>query len=142
MKNPKDKTIIHYCIAVLFFVMAPAFGAEMKPWDGQQALSLAEDLYSASRDLNKECRQSPKYGLDSTGPNSHLEFRYHVKHFVSVTRQLVEALENGESRAETQPIYDESVQIINDLNRYAGGENPIAWPLVVNATSKAGKNLT
>lgn len=137
MINTNSKTI-PYCIALLFFVMMPAFSAETKPWDGPAALELSDQLYSASRKLNSECRQSPGY-TGSTAPSSsgHLEFRYHVRHFMSVTRDLSESLESGADKAETKPIYDESVAIMHDLKKYAGGQNPAAWPLVVNAVSNA-----
>lgn len=137
MSNSK-RTTLHYYIALLFFVMMPALSAEMKPWDGQAALKLADQLYSASRKLNAECRASAKYtGSMSTDASGHLEFRYHVRHFMSVTRDLSESLESGANKAETQPIYDESVEIMGDLQKYAGGLKPTAWPLVVNAVSDA-----
>ena len=137
MINSNSKTI-HYCIALLFFVMMPAFSAETKPWDGQAALKLSDQLYSASRKLNTECRASPKYtGSMSTDSSGHLEFRYHVRHFMSVTRELSESLESGADKAQTQPIYNESVKIMGDLKKYAGGLQPTAWPLVVNAISDA-----
>ncbi|MCP5129940.1 MAG: hypothetical protein H6985_10200 [Pseudomonadales bacterium] len=127
---------INYYIALLFLVMMPAFGAELKPWNSQEALQLSDSLYSASRKLNAECRQSPPKYLDE-GTSGHTEFRYHVRHFMSVTRDLSESLENGANQAETQPIYAESVEILSDLKKYAGGQNPKAWPQVVNAVSKA-----
>lgn len=129
---------IHYSVALLFFVMMPALSAEMKPWDGQAALELSDQLYSASRKLNAECRASPKYtGSMSSDATGHLEFRYHVRHFMSVTRELSESLERGANKAETQPIYNEAVEIMGDLQKYAGGPKPTAWTLVVNAASDA-----
>ena len=129
---------IYYSVALLFFVIMSAFSAEMKPWDGQAVLKLSDQLYSASRKLNAECRASPKYtgGLSSTS-GDHIEFRYHVRHFMSVTRDLSDSLESGADKAKTQPIYNEAVEIMGDLQKYAGGLKPKAWPLVVNAVSDA-----
>ena len=137
MTSSISKTI-PYCIALLFVIVMPAFSAEMKPWDGQAVLELSDQLYSASRKLNAECRASPKYtGGTSGGLTGHTEFRYHVRHFMSVTRDLSDSLESGADKAKTQPIYNESVEIMGDLKKYAGGLKPTAWPLVVNAVSDA-----
>ena len=130
------KYSINYLVALLFLVMMPAFGAESNPWDSQEALQLSDNLYASSRKLNAECRQSPGKYLDE-GSSGHIEFRYHVRHFMSVTRDLSESLESGANQVETQPIYAESVEIMGDLKNYAGGKNPKAWPQVVTAVSKA-----
>ena len=135
------KHTINYFIALLLLVMMPAFGAETKPWDNQEALQLSDNLYASSRKLNSECRQSPPKYLDE-GTSGHIEFRYHVRHFMSVTRDLSESLESGASQAETQPIYSEAVEIMADLKKYAGGKNPKAWVQVVTAVSNAESILT
>jgi len=56
---------------------------------------------------------------------------------MDVVRDLSRALEDGKSQAETQPIYNTSVAIIDDLKVYAVDNPRGAWPMVTNAVLKA-----
>lgn len=136
MINLRNHTISLY-IALLLFAITPVMGAELKPWNAPDALQLSDDLYSAARRLNIECRTSPPNYLDQEGDSGHTVFRYHVRHFMDVVRDLYRALEDGKSQAETQPIYDTSVAIIDDLKVYAVDNPKGAWPMVTNAVLKA-----
>jgi len=133
---------INLYIALLLFAITPAIGAEIKAWNAPEVLQLSDDLYSAARHLKIECRNSPPKYLDYAAGSDHLAFHYHVRHFTNVARHLSQALEEGKSKEETQPIFDESVDIISDLKAYANGEAGGAWPIVSNAVFSADEVLT
>lgn len=124
--------------AILHMGITPAMGAEQIKWNPADVLHLSDELFSASRHLSIECRQTPpRYTEANTGGGDHLAFRYHVRHFMSVANDLSEALEESQGRAETQPIYDALVEIMKDLQRYSEKTASGAWPAVSKAVVKA-----
>lgn len=140
MRMPRNQTI--YAFFVLLFVgMCPALGAEPKPWNPQDVLQLSDVLYSAARQLNIECRESPpQYTNEST--SGHFAFRYHVRHFSSVANDLSQALEEGRSKEETQPIFNTLIEIMNDLKEYSQKKAGGPWPVVSKAVLQADGILT
>jgi hypothetical protein len=140
MRTPKNQAI--YAFFVLLLVgMCPAIGADLKPWNPQDVLKLSDSLQSAARHLIIECRESPpQYTNEST--SGHLAFRYHVRHFSSVANDLTQALEEGKSKEETQPIFDTLIEIMADLKVYSQKKSGGPWPLVSSAVLKADGILT
>mgnify|MGYP003422728663 CR=1 FL=1 len=129
MRMPRNQTI--YAFFVLLFVgMCPALGAELKPWNSQDVLQLSDVLYSAARQLSIECRESPP------------QYTNHVRHFSSVANDLSQALEEGRSREETQPIFDTLIAIMNDLKVYSQKKAGGPWPVVSKAVLTADGILT
>jgi hypothetical protein len=140
MRTSKNQAIYAFFV-LLFLGMHPAIGAELKSWNPQDALQLADSLQSASRQLSIECRESPpQYTNEST--SGHFAFRYHVRHFSSVANDLTEALEAGKSKEETQPIFDTLAGIMDDLKVYSQKKAGGPWPVVSSAVMKADGILT
>ena len=140
MRVIKKHAIYAFCV-LLFVGMGPAIGAELKPWYPQDILKLSDSLQSAARHLIIECRESPpQYTNEST--SGHFAFRYHVRHFSSVAGDLVQALEVGKTKEETQPIFDTLVGIMTDLKPYSEKKSGGPWPVVSSAVSKADGILT
>jgi len=140
MKTVKNHGI-YLLLVLVFLAVTPAVEAEKGVWDAPKVLNLSDELYLAARRLKIECRRSPPKYLDE-GTSGHIEFRYHVNHFASISRDLSQALENGKSKKETQPIYNILVNVMIDLERYAGREVGGAWRPVSNAVLKANGYLT
>lgn len=112
-----------------------AIADELKPWDQTNVLKISDDLSSASRRLQIECRSSPpKYFEETSG--QHLMFRYHVRHFLSISYKLNNALEDGAGKDETQPLFEVLANMKDDLNGYA---NTPGGPWL--AVQKAVKNV-
>jgi hypothetical protein len=128
MNSVRNRTI--YLIIILMALgVAPLVRAEVKPWNASAVLQLSDDLFAAARQLSIECRMSPpKY--DDASSSGHLEFRYHVRHFVSVANDLSQALEDGKSMLETQPIFETLKSMMPELKRYSDKKTGGPWPVV------------
>jgi len=124
--------IANLYIMLLLVGMAPAIGAEQVAWNGPAALQLSDDLFSAARQLSIECRQSPPR-YDDNSSSGHLEFRYHVRHFLSIANDLSLALEDGKSKNETKPIFETLENMMIDLKRYSEKKAGGPWPAVSKA---------
>tara|TARA_R110002110_G_scaffold12718_3_gene60894 strand:- start:58002 stop:58454 length:453 start_codon:yes stop_codon:yes gene_type:complete len=128
-------------LAFMALSMVPTAYAAEREWDQTSVLQISDKLVSAARRLHIECRTSPPDYLASEGSYNHIDFKYHVRHFLSVAYDLSEAIENGDGERETRPIYKELTNILVDLHRYAGGKRSQAWPLVDNAVAKVSSIL-
>ena len=138
--NNLPKVLATMFAALTFMFFNPAMAEGTKPWNDSEVLSLSDDLANAARRLRVECRSSPpKYFEETTG--RHLEFRYHVRHFLGVSYELNNALEDGKGKIGTYPMYETLAGMRKDLNGYAqvrGG----AWIPVQNAVAEVDKHLT
>lgn len=132
---------IYFLVTLLLIAGSPVGAAEKEAWNTGEVLALSDQLYLAARRVKVECRASPPNYTGIGGWSEHFEFRYHVSHFESVTRDLSQALEDGKNKKETQPIYTNLVDIMSDLDSYAGREAGGAWPVVSNAVLKANGYL-
>jgi len=122
------------------FLINPAVASESKPWSQSEVLKISDDLTNASRQLQIECRASPPKYLEQTR-GRHLEFRYHVRHFLSVSSKLNNELEDGAQKDETQPLYEVLAGMEKNLNDYANTPTG-AWIPVQNAVKDVEKYLT
>ncbi len=119
-----------------------AFSAEKSvTWNAAQAQAQTDNLLDAAQKLVRECRTSPPNYSEVATSNTHLEFLYHVRHFRSVAAELSMALENGKGRDWTAPMYDELVDIMPDLKKYAIDNPRGAWVAVERAVIEADNAL-
>lgn len=117
---------------LLATTLFPAFGTageSAKKWDATVAQALSDELISAAQRLVVECRNAPPNYQDVAG-GEHLEFRYHARHMRSVAVNISTLIEHGGGRVETTPLYRESMDILDDLKRYAAGNPRGAWSKV------------
>jgi hypothetical protein len=135
MKSVRYRTT-YLIIALLILGIAPVIRAEVKPWNASDVLQLSDDLFAAARRLAIECRTSPPRYDDTGDSSGHLEFRYHVRHFMSVSNDLSQALEDGKSMVETQPIFKTLINMMPELKRYSEKKAGGPWPVVSKAVMK------
>jgi len=127
-------------IGLMLFTLNPAMAEGSKGWNDSQILSVSDELAKAALKLRVECRRSPpKYFEQTTG--RHIEFRYHVRHFLSVSVELSNALEDGRGKASTYPMYATLASMRNDLNRYSEAQDG-AWLPVEHAVAEVNKHLS
>lgn len=138
--NRISNVFASFFAAFILMTINPAMAEGIKPWSESEVLSLSDELFSAARRLRIECRSSPpKFFDESSG--RHIAFQYHVRHFLSVSTELNNALEEGKGKIETLPIYETLTGMRKDLTGYAempGG----AWIPVQKAVAEVDKNLT
>jgi len=138
--NSISKLVGTMFAVLIMAIVNPAFAEGAKAWSESEVLAISDELSDAARRLKVECRKSPPTNFEDFN-NLHLEFRYHVRHFLWVSYQLNNALEDGAGREETRPIYDTLDGMKEELTRYAnmpGG----AWSAVQRAVENVDKYLT
>jgi hypothetical protein len=133
--------LVGAAFAVLIMtVVNPALADGVKAWSESEVLAISDELSTAARKLRVECRNSPPTYFEETS-GGHLEFRYHVRHFLGVSYRLNNALEDGAGREETKPIYDTLAGMKEGLNHYANKPGG-AWIAVQHAVENVDKYLT
>ena len=140
MKNVQ-KLLCTICAALILTVFNPAMAGEMKQWDASKVLEISDELSDAARRLQIECRTSPPKYVDQESGSPHVIFRYHVRHFMSVSRILNNALEDGHGREKTKPMYDTLAVMRSDLTSYANRPGG-AWPKVQRAVEQVVTRLS
>ena len=125
---------------LMILVINPVLADGPKSWDQADVLQISDELSKAARKLKVECRNSPpKYFDEVTG--RHMEFKYHVRHFLWVSYRLNNTLEDGAGREETEPLYNTLAGMEEGFNTYAnmpGG----AWIAVDRAVENVDKYLS
>lgn len=138
--NNLSKALISLLAMLVLMSINPAMAEVNKSWNDSEVLSISDELSTAARKLRVECRSSPpKYSEEIS--DRHLAFRYHVRHFLSVSSELNNALEDGRGKNGTKPMYETLAGMRKDLKGYAemtGG----AWIPVQRAVADVDKYLT
>jgi len=128
-------------ICIILFAGQAFPAAEPKAWDAAAALALSDDLLSSAQRLVIQCRASPPNYGSGQAAGTHLEFRYHVRHFRALAVDLSTAIEESQIKARTEPIYKEMLHVMKDLEGYAIDNPRGAWIKVERAVKEAGAAL-
>ncbi len=138
--NNMSKLVGAMFAVLIMSVANPASAEVAKAWSEPEVLAISDDLSNAARRLKVDCRKAPStYFAEQSG--RHLEFRYHVRHFLWVSYRLNNALEDGAGREETRPIYDTLDGMKEELSRYANMPRG-PWTVVQQAVENVDKYLT
>jgi hypothetical protein len=114
---------------------------QTRAWDSTIVQQLSDDLFVAAQRLVVQCRTSPSNFMAGEDGGTHMEFRYHVRHFRALAVDLSTAIEDSQGIERTRPIYNEMIDVMEDLEEYAIGNPRGAWGKVEGAVKEARKYL-
>ena len=114
---------------------------EPRAWDSAAVQALSDDLLTAAHRLVIECRTSPSNYTGGDNSGTHLDFRYHVRHFRTLAVDLSTAIEESQGKESTRPIYKEMLHVMVDLEKYAVDNPRGAWVKVEKAVKETDSIL-
>jgi hypothetical protein len=97
--------------ALLVGLSAPA-RAELAAWDQAKVTALAKQLEEKSRVLYDTFYKQPPPNIGSGQSQDYRRLKQEVRRIRSEARELAAALENGEGREDTLPIYESLMEIV------------------------------
>lgn len=86
--------------------------AELIPWDQTKVTALAQQLEQKSTALYDTFYKQPVPSIGSGHSQDYRRLKQEVRRIRSEARELASALEKGESREDTLPIYEQLMEIV------------------------------
>lgn len=86
--------------------------AELAAWDQAKVTALAKQLEEGSKALYDTFYKQPPPNIGSGHSQDYRRLKQEVRRVKSEARELASALEKGEGREDTQPIYDQLMEIV------------------------------
>jgi hypothetical protein len=97
--------------ALLVGLSAPV-RAELAAWDQTKVTALAKQLEERSKTLYDTFYKQPPPNIGSGHSQDYRRLKQEVRRIKSEARELAAALEKGEGRDDTLPIYDQLMEIV------------------------------
>lgn len=98
--------------AVLTLVFAGTARAEVTPWDQAKITTLAQQLETATNDLNETFRRQPVPSVGSMQSRAFFRLRHEIRSLRRESRSLARALERGAGHDETLPSFMSLMQTV------------------------------
>ena len=109
---------IQSCLALAFSLIAASVAtAELLPWDQEKVTTIAAELPPATRALRESLRRQPQPTLGQAGKRAFWRLRDQLRSIEATSRRLHDALQAGEGREETFPIYRRLITTVRDAAR-------------------------
>jgi hypothetical protein len=86
--------------------------AELAAWDQSKVAALARQLEEKSKTLYDTFYKQPPPNIGSGHSQDYRRLKQEVRRIKSEARELAAALEKGEGREDTQPIYEQLMEIV------------------------------
>lgn len=98
--------------AALVVAFAPSARAEVTAWDQAKVTSLAQQLETATNDLNETFRRQPVPSVGSMQSRAFFRLRHEIRSLRRESRSLARALERGAGHDETLPSFTSLMQTV------------------------------
>lgn len=101
------------CIAAVFtLALAASARAEVTPWDQAKITALAQQLETATNELNETFRRQPVPSAASMQSRAFFRLRHEIRSLRRESRSLARALQNGAGHDETLPSFMSLMQTV------------------------------
>lgn len=98
--------------AALVFAFAASARAEVTAWDQAKVTALAQQLETATNDLNETFRRQPTPSAGSMQSRAFFRLRHNIRSLRRESRSLSRALQGGAGHDETLPAFTSMMQTV------------------------------